>query len=212
MKKFRVCAFLFVFISLIIFIIVFIGAYFSDRVDVYMKSKSENYCSSLVSDILREEAINIISDDLVSVKYEKENVLKSISINTKLVNSFLKNLNDSLLESIKYIENADIKIPLGIILGETLFGTLGPYFDIDIILLSSFKTDVFTKISEYGINSSLFELYASVNFTIRSMIPLREEISVIGVSFPLVIEIINGEVPRYYYNTNDIVPDVYDPN
>ena len=44
------------------------------------------------------------------------------------------------------------------------------------------------------------------------MIPLREEISFIDVSFPLVIEIINGEVPRYYYNTNDIVPDVYDPN
>lgn len=212
MKRIKVYVFLFTIIFICLFVVFFIGSYFSERVDVYMKSKSENYCSSLVSDILREEAIDIIDGTLVSINYNNENILSSISINTQKINVFLKNVNDALLESIKDIESSNIKIPLGIILGETLFGSIGPYFDINIIMLSSFKTDIYTNVSDYGINSSLFELFVSVSFTINTMIPLNEELSLIEVKFPLVMEIINGEVPRYYYNTNDIIPDVYDPN
>ena len=211
MKKVKIYAFLFLIIVIISFSLMFIGGYFSERVDVYMKSKSENYCANLVSDLLKEEVINIIdSDKIVKVNYKSENVVSSISIDTKMVNSFLKSVNEKLVFSVDNIENANISIPMGIILGDTLFGNIGPNFDIDIVMLSSFKADVYTSLKEYGINSSLFELYVNVSFTINTMIPLNSDLSEINVSVPLVIEIINGEVPRYYYNTNDIVPDVYD--
>ena len=211
MKKIKIYAFLFLIIMIISFSLMFIGGYFSERVDVYMKSKSENYCANLVSDLLKEEVINIIdTDKIVRVNYKSENVVSSISVDTKMVNSFLKSVNEKLVFSVDNIENANISIPMGIILGDTLFGNIGPNFDIDIVMLSSFKADVYTSLKEYGINSSLFELYVSVSFTINTMIPLNSDLSEINVSVPLVIEIINGEVPRYYYNTNDIVPDVYD--
>lgn len=211
MKKIKIYAFLFLIIMIISFSLMFIGGYFSERVDVYMKSKSENYCANLVSDLLKEEVINIIdTDKIVRVNYKSENVVSSISVDTKMVNAFLKSVNEKLVESVDNIENANISIPMGIILGDTLFGNIGPNFDIDIVMLSSFKADVYTSLKEYGINSSLFELYVSVSFTINTMIPLNSDLSEINVSVPLVIEIINGEVPRYYYNTNDIVPDVYD--
>lgn len=211
MKKVKIYAFLFLIIVIISFSLMFIGGYFSERVDVYMKSKSENYCANLVSDLLKEEVINIIdSDKIVKVNYKSENVVSSISVDTKMVNSFLKSVNEKLVFSVDNIENANISIPMGIILGDTLFGNIGPNFDIDIVMLSSFKADVYTSLKEYGINSSLFELYVNVSFTINTMIPLNSDLSEINVSVPLVIEIINGEVPRYYYNTNDIVPDVYD--
>lgn len=211
MKKIKIYAFLFLIIIIISFSLMFIGGYFSERVDVYMKSKSENYCANLVSDLLKEEVINIIdTDKIVRVNYKSENVVSSISVDTKMVNAFLKSVNEKLVESVDNIENANISIPMGIILGDTLFGNIGPNFDIDIVMLSSFKADVYTSLKEYGINSSLFELYVSVSFTINTMIPLNSDLSEINVSVPLVIEIINGEVPRYYYNTNDIVPDVYD--
>ncbi len=211
MRKIKIYAFLFLLIFIFGFLLVFVDGYFSERVDVYMKSKAENHCASLVSDVLKEEVINIIdADELVTVNYKSENIVSNISVNTKIVNTFLKSVNEKLILTIKDIENGNASIPIGIILSDTLFGELGPNFDVKIIMLGSFKTDVYTEMKEYGINSSLFEVFVKVSFSINAMIPLNNNLSTVDVRVPLVIQIINGEVPRYYYNTNDIIPDVYD--
>lgn len=211
MRKIKIYAFLFLLIFIFGFLLVFVDGYFSERVGVYMKSKAENHCASLVSDVLKEEVINIIdADELVTVNYKSENIVSNISVNTKIVNTFLKSVNEKLILSIKDIENGNVSIPIGIILSDTLFGELGPNFDVKIVMLGSFKTDVYTELTEYGINSSLFEVFVKVSFSINAMIPLNKNLSTVDVRVPLVIQIINGEVPRYYYNTNDIVPDVYD--
>ena len=211
MRKIKIYAFLFLIIFIFGFILAFIDGYFSERVDVYMKSKAENHCACLVSEVLKEEVINIIDvEKLVTVNYKSENVVSNISVNTKIVNAFLKSVNEKLVLLIEDIENGNVSIPIGIILSDTLFGELGPNFDVKILMLGSFKTDVYTEMKEYGINSSLFEVFVKVSFSINTMIPLNKNLSTIDVRVPLVIQIINGEVPRYYYNTNDIVPDVYD--
>ena len=211
MRKIKIYAFLFLLIFIFGFILAFIDGYFSERVGVYMKSKAENHCASLVNDVLKEEVINVIdADELVKVNYKSENIVSNISVNTKIVNTFLKSVNEKLTLSIKDIENGNVSIPIGIILSDTLFGELGPNFDVKIVMIGSFETDVYTEMKEYGINSSLFEVFVKVSFSINAMIPLNNNLSKVDVRVPLVIQIINGEVPRYYYNTNDIVPDVYD--
>lgn len=211
MKKIKIYAFLFLSIFIVFFCFTFVSGYFSERVEVYMSTKAENYCATLISDLLKEEVLNSLDQsELVTVNYKSENVVSSISVNTKIISSFLKSVNEKLVKSVEEIENASVDIPMGIILSDTLFGNLGPYLDVDIVMLSSFKADVFTELKEYGINSSLFEVFIGVTFTINTMIPLNSSLSVVDVKVPIVIQIINGEVPRYYYNTNDIIPDIYD--
>jgi hypothetical protein len=47
---------------------------------------------------------------------------------------------------------------------------------------------------------------------IQSIIPLIKSESDVECQIPIVLQIIQGEVPRYYYNTDSLVPDVYDDN
>ena len=48
--------------------------------------------------------------------------------------------------------------------------------------------------------------------SIETVVPLQKSETIVNCKIPIVMQIIHGEVPRYYYNTDKLVPDVYDNN
>ena len=96
------------------------------------------------------------------------------------------------------------------IFGETLFSKIGPDINLRIIPIGTFKCDVISQVSEYGINNSLFEIYILIDMNIESIVPLKRIYSDVKCKIPIVMQIIHGEVPKYYYNTDEIIPDVND--
>lgn len=211
MKKYKLCAFLFLIVIFLILIVSFISGYFSDRVRVYMKNKSTNYISELITATLNEEVVNTIdSTNMIRINYTNENVINSISVNTKDVNTILRKTNEILLSSIKEIDDISLSLPISIIFSDTLFNGMGPDMNFSILVTSSFNTDIVSNIEEFGINNSLFKLSIKISFTVDTIMPLNRDLNEIILYIPLVVEVITGEVPRYYYNTNDIIPDVYE--
>ena len=84
-----------------------------------------------------------------------------------------------------------------------LFYDLGPNINIKIYPVGSVKCDVRSVIEEYGINNSVFRLEIEVRVAFAVVIPLqRDEIEVVS-SIPIVVQIIQGEVPRYYFNSRE---------
>ena len=52
----------------------------------------------------------------------------------------------------------------------------------------------------------------TIEMKIETIVPLQKSESKVNCKIPIVMQIIHGEVPRYYYNTDKLVPDVYDTN
>lgn len=52
----------------------------------------------------------------------------------------------------------------------------------------------------FGINNALFEIYLSVFIEIDTIIPLNKNHIVFATNILLVSQIIQGEVPYYYYS------------
>lgn len=207
MKKLKIYLITILSLLIIIFVINFVTGYFSNRVSVYVKNKATIFTTQILRDAVQEEVVNKIDvDKLIYLHKNNEEVVKSVYINTQQVNSILSGVNTSLLKGMNKLENETLTLPLGIIISETLFYNLGPDLKIRIMPVGSVETDIISKVSAYGINSSLLEIAISVKVQIDTIIPLKKGSSTIDFNIPIVIQILNSDVPRYYYNTNDVLP------
>ena len=199
MKKIKI--YLVIVMSLLIgfFMLNFVSGYFGDRVEVYVHKKAALYATVTIENALRESVIdNIDEDKLLNINYDSNNVVKSVIINTAEVNRILADVNRSVVDSLEEIKEENLDLPLGIILSETLLGDVGPTISIRIIPATSATTDIISEVSPYGINSSLFELSIKVKVDIETIIPLRRNISSLNFNIPIVITVLNSDVPQIY--------------
>ena len=136
-------------------------------------------------------------------KYNKEDLISSIYIDTVIINELLSssNLIISRLLQEGTIEKSiqDIKLPLGMLISKSLFTTLGPDINIEVLPITSYKTDIITSLKEYGINNSIFEVYLKVYVNVETIIPLKQSTINYETNILLASQIIQGEVPYYYY-------------
>lgn len=207
MKKLKIYLIVIICFLVVFFTINFVTGYFSDRVSVYVSNKATVFSTQIIKDAIRDEVIDKIDiDKLVYLHKNNEEVVKSVYINTQQVNSILSGVNASLLKSMDNLESLNLTLPFGIIISETLFYDLGPDIKIRIMPAGSVKTDIVSKVSAYGINSSLLEVSINVIVQIDTIIPLKRGTTIIDFNIPIVMQVINSDVPRYYYNTNDVLP------
>ena len=198
---------LFTYIFIILFIITFISNYFSDRVKTYIKQKATLESSMIIASAIEREVLSNIDLDnlIITVKSENENI-DSIYINTYQVNNILALTTSSITSQLNNLENQDLEqltLPLGIILSDVLFYDLGPEIKIKLYPVGAVKCDVKSVIEEYGINNSIFRLEIDVSVSFAVVVPLQTEEIEVNTAIPVVVQIIQGEVPRFYFSSKD---------
>lgn len=188
------------------------NCYFSDRIEVYMNNKGTLYTQSYLEEAIRESVVNNLDIDSMYYISKKDEEVNQVLISTSKINQILSEVNKTLNINLKRLNNETISIPIGIVFGDAIFSQVGPNINLKIMPVGSFTCDVMSDVKEYGINNSLFEIYIKVVLKIETLIPLRNSEADVICKIPLVIQILQGNVPRYYYNTDSIIPDVYDNN
>lgn len=211
MRKIIIYVFLFFSVILIFCFINFINNYFGERVETYIENKGIIYTQSFIQEAITEYVTNDIDiDKMYIIQKDENNNVKSVVINTNQINYILSLVNQTLEKELKSLNEEKLKIPFGIILGETIFSNIGPNINLTIIPIGNYKCDIVTEISEYGINNSLFEIFINIKMKIEALVPLNKVDTEVICNIPIVIHILQGDVPRYYYNTDKLIPDVYD--
>lgn len=213
MKKIIIYVFLFALVIFTFLIVYFVNNYFSERVKVYIENKGVVHTQDFIQKSIMENVINDIKiSELYIINKDSNEQTKNIIINTSQVNKIFSSVNKTLNKDMNAISFEQLNIPLSSIFGETIFSSIGPDIKLRVIPSGKYKCDVISKATEYGINNSLFEIYILIDIKIESIVPLIRVNSDVQCKIPIVMQIIHGEVPRYYYNTDKLVPDVYDNN
>ena len=65
-------------------------------------------------------------------------------------------------------------------------------------IISSINPDIETKVSEYGINNSLIEIFIHVVSSVKMILPTSSKDMEITVVVPIAVKLIQGSVPEYY--------------
>jgi len=97
------------------------------------------------------------------------------------------------------LESTTFKIPLGELLGSSLFAIRGPLLTVGVIPTGVVEVNVREEFEDAGINQTRHVLYLQAQARLQVVIPLHRELIEVVNELPLVESIIVGTVPHSYF-------------
>ncbi len=178
----------------------------------YQESELKRLIITVINKSVSENFINEDSfDNLFIIKDDKNTNMTMIDFDPVVLNKVISNIADIVYTNIKLISEKDkdtlekynvsdsvFYIPSGVIFDSTFLNNLGPRIPVNMEIISSVNPSVETKVTEYGINNSLVEVFINVNANIKMILPLASSEVEVKVVVPLTVKIIQGMVPDYY--------------
>lgn len=227
-KKHKIVNSLTLIIILIILLIIYIFKVFNDKALPQLISYSEIETKKIVSSIINstvveEIANNIDIEDLFITTKDSEGNVKSIDFNTSEVNKILASSTKVVEKNLKYLETGDVEklnltnnilsnydleklkkgiiyeIPSGIVFNNSLVSNLGPKIPVRINLNGDVVTDIKTEVESYGINNALIKVSVNIKVYMQVIIPFKTKEIVVEANIPVVMKLVEGSVPSYYY-------------
>ena len=173
----------------------------------------EQITSALINYSVTDDMLTDLElDNLYRITKNSDNEVEMIDYNPVAVNKFLNKVTNSIQDGLFKMEKGDLTIvgkginedgtifyiPFGSIMANPIFNNLGPKIPVRIKTIGSVLTNIEVKITEYGINNCLIEMYLVVEIKQQIILPLiSKEIKVVN-DMPISYKIISGKIPDYY--------------
>lgn len=188
----------------------------------YINIEAKRIVTNIASNSINKIAKDNLSNDLLNINKNKNNELELITYNTKKVNELLNIINKSIQKKLLLLEEGDTsnipisstlkkgnfknikkgvvyEVTLGSLNNSTLFANIGPTIPIKMTFIGEITSNLKTKITGYGINNLVIESYIETELFEQSTMPITSKKQKIKISTPLSIEIVQGNIPSYYY-------------
>ena len=172
--------------------------------------------------VTKQIANGIDVDKLFSTIQNNNGEIQTIDFNPTVVNKVLNMTTNAVHTSLKAVEQGNIdmievpddilveydkkklkkgivfEIPLGAVSGNAFISNLGPKIPVKLNLIGSVNSNIETKISEYGINNALIEVYVKIDVTEKINLPLSSKDVTVSNDIPIAMKIVQGKIPDYY--------------
>ena len=91
-----------------------------------------------------------------------------------------------------------LELPMFVVSDYALVSNLGPKIYMKVNFVGSILTNIKSKITEYGINNALVELYVTIKLSQELISPVTNAENVIEYDVLVASQVINGTVPQLY--------------
>ena len=92
---------------------------------------------------------------------------------------------------------------MGVMFDNPILSNFGAKIPIKYSLVGDIGVNFENKIKNYGINSSVLEIYLVVEITEKIILPLITKEIKVKSSTPIAYKVIFGEIPDYYFKGED---------
>lgn len=168
---------------------------------------SNNVSYEMFEDINFDNIITINKNndgEILYVDYDLKRSYQILDIVSKELNELLTNLeqgkyeniNDKNIISTKY--GLVLKVPMFISSNNALFSNVGPNIYMKVNFIGAILTNIKTKITSYGLNNALVEMYVTIKINEELMSPVSDKINEIKYDVLIGSKVINGRVPLAY--------------
>lgn len=185
----------------------------------YAKTQTINIATLVIKEgIANSELISFKIDDVIKFQEKDDGTVSSIVVNTPVLNRLLVSTTQQIEEKLLLVETGDLtelgldaiyggpyedgvllNVPLAAAFNLSLFHDISPTFPVSAKINGNAVTDIVTEVKPYGINNALLEIILKVTVKMYVAMPFRSEEITVTVSSPLVLKMITGEIPQYYY-------------
>jgi sporulation protein YunB len=191
----------------------------------FAELESSKLANLIINRAVTKQITNSVDiDKLFSMVQNNAGEIQTIDFNPSIVNKVLNLSTNAVHTSLKAVEQGNIdmieipddiiveydkkklkkgiifEIPLGAVSGNAFLSNLGPRVPVKLNLIGSIASNINTKISQYGINNALIEVFIKIEVTEKVNLPLSSRNVVVSSDIPVAMKIIQGKVPDYYSN------------
>lgn len=139
----------------------------------------------------------IINESLLVVAKNVRKRLKEVEKGENLPEEvYMEVLDKDLKKGIIY------EVPIGVVFGNSFLANVGPRIPVKIKYSGNVGLDVKTRVSQYGINSALIEVYIYVEVTQRTILPFSSKDIKLTSEIPVIMKVVKGSTPYYLSSTN----------
>ena len=198
---------------------IFLLKHFNKNVNPKIEQIVNMNIDKMVNNIITEYSLKEDYDtikNILRINKNNEGVIIDIDFDLSSLYDFSSNITDKLKDDLYNLEvgktnmnyydeylsnNKDyfvLMVPYGIITNNVYFTNLGPKIPVKIKFMGSILTGVKTKITEYGINNSLIEVYTTVDISTLVMTPVASKRNERKFEILVASRIIEGTIPDYY--------------
>lgn len=191
----------------------------SSKIISVAEAKVEKFTKSFLSnnigyDILNNKNLeNILiinknsAGEILYVDYNLDKAYEALQI---ITNVLYENINELESGNYKNIKDDDIKrnhkglileLPMFIFSDSPLLASFGPKIYVKVDSVGTILTNIKSKITNYGFNNALVELYVTIKITEELTTPVTKEEFVIDYDVLVASKVINGRVPEFYGGT-----------
>ena len=161
------------------------------------EARSAAIASQVLSGALAEAIEDGITyEDLMNVKMDQSGQVALLSANTMAMNRLATRAGDAALRRLNNMSSERVTVPLGAVLGTTLFSGSGPGVPVSIVPIGSIFTDFATEFEACGINQTRHKVYLQVTANIRIVIPTGAKTTQVSANMLVAESIIVGRVPE----------------
>lgn len=151
-------------------------------------------------------------EDLTTVFRNSDNNISSIESNTINITKLQTSVTDNILNKLKGIENIDVKVPLGTLLGSKLFADFGPDINIRFCTGTKATSKIISSFETAGINQTSHSIILDTNIEITAITCGYNINTIIPNQFIVAETIIVGTVPSSYskilFENDDFIEDI----
>lgn len=217
----------FLFISVILSL-QFISKKISPGLMEYAELQSKKLVTLFINSAITEAiSEDLEADSLFLITKDSNGEIRSIDLDPVKVNKLLSNTTNSIQVNLRHVEKGepeklmlmddalaeydpkDLKkgiignIPTGVIFNNALLSNLGPKFPIRLKMVGDIITNVYTKVTNYGLNNAVVEVSIKVDVSIRTILPFSSKLVKVSSDIPLTIKLMQGQVPSYYFGNHN---------
>ncbi len=158
---------------------------------------AEKAINEAVEEVLSEEGVTY--ENIANITYNSQGEITSLSIDPIKINTLKSKISLRIAKKISGIDNKEILLPLGTILGMELFAGRGPNLKFYTSLSGNAITDFSSKFESAGINQTRHQIMIDVTSDIY-IISSKGSAGKITVSTSVCAAetLIVGEVPQFY--------------
>ena len=161
------------------------------------EARSAAMASQVLSGALAEAiGDGVTYEDLMDVKMDQSGQVALLSANTMAMNRLATRAGDAALRRLNNMSSERVTVPLGAVLGTTLFSGSGPGVPVSIVPIGSIFTDFATEFEACGINQTRHKVYLQVTANIRIVIPTGAKTTQVSANMLVAESIIVGRVPE----------------
>ncbi len=143
-------------------------------------------------------------DNLITVSKDNDGNVTLLEVNAKNVN---KLNNDIMIEIQTELDKGNLlnyNLPLGTFTGLPILSGIGPKIKLKIVPIGNVKTTYRSQIASLSINQSYHKIYLTISIDVCIFLPLYTQNVTISNQILIGENIIVGQIPSTYLNTDNL--------